>query len=154
VHVLEAPSLPHVCGQSLAELSSDDDPYTALFDLLAAEAAEGQIHRAICICWSYDEEQLALCVRHPRCMVGSDATTLAPDGPLAHQSFHGAYTWASWYLRRLVRERQELSLPEAVRRLTSMPAQMVGLKDRGELRPGFSCIGVGWQVGKSVGAEC
>src|SRR5215472_15705213 len=73
-----------------------------------------------------------------------------PDGPLAHQSFHGAYTWASWYLRRLVRERQELSLPEAVRRLTSMPAQTVGLKDRGELRPGFSCIGVGWQVGKSV----
>jgi N-acyl-D-amino-acid deacylase len=50
--------------------------------------------------------------------------------------FYGAFTWASWFLRRIVRERQALSLPEAVRRVTSLPAQRIGLSDRGVLRVG------------------
>ena len=33
-----------------------------------------------------------------------DASTLAPDGPLASEVFYGAYTWASWFWRRMVRE--------------------------------------------------
>ena len=51
-------------------------------------------------------------------MPESDATTLAIDGPLAGQSFLGAYTWAAYYLRRFVRERAVLSLQEGIHRLT------------------------------------
>jgi N-acyl-D-amino-acid deacylase len=69
-------------------------------------------------------------------MVGSDATALATDGPLRNQSFHGAYSWAAWFLRRFVREKKAMSLPEAIRRITSLPASRIGLKDRGVIREG------------------
>ena len=69
-------------------------------------------------------------------MVGSDATALAADGPLKDNTFHGAYTWASWFYRHFVRERKLLSPQEAVRRLTSLPAARLGLTDRGAIRKG------------------
>jgi N-acyl-D-aspartate/D-glutamate deacylase len=55
---------------------------------------------------------------------------------LGDEVFYGAFTWASWFLRRIVRERQALSLPEAVRRVTSLPAERIGLDDRGVLKHG------------------
>jgi len=61
---------------------------------------------------------------------------MAPTGPLAGQVFHGAYTWAAWYLRFCVQQEQVLSLPEAVRRLTSRPAERIGIPDRGVVRSG------------------
>ncbi len=73
---------------------------------------------------------------HPLCMPGSDATTLAPDGPLSGSVFHGSYTWAAWFFRYLVNQTRLLTAAEAVRRLTSMPAERVGLRDRGTLRTG------------------
>jgi N-acyl-D-amino-acid deacylase len=69
-------------------------------------------------------------------MPGSDATTLAPDGPLKASTFHGAYTWAAWFYRFMVRQEGLLTPAEAVRRLTAVPAERLGLSDRGLLRPG------------------
>ena len=51
---------------------------------------------------AYDEEEQREAFAHPCCVPGSDATTLAPDGPLAESFFHGAYTWASWFWRFMV----------------------------------------------------
>ena len=84
----------------------------------------------------YPEDDVARFFRHPLCSIASDATTLSPDGPLAGAVFHGAYTWAAWFLRRMVRERHELPIEEAIRRVTSLPASRIGLPDRGLLRPG------------------
>jgi N-acyl-D-amino-acid deacylase len=67
---------------------------------------------------------------------GSDATTLAPDGPLAGASFHGAYSWAAWFWRFTVREQRSLTPQEAVRRLTARPAERLGLAGRGVLDEG------------------
>jgi N-acyl-D-amino-acid deacylase len=67
---------------------------------------------------------------------GSDATTLAPDGSLAHSFFHGAYTWASWFWRFMVRDEELLTRADAVHRLTGQPAERIGLSDRGVLREG------------------
>jgi N-acyl-D-amino-acid deacylase len=67
---------------------------------------------------------------------GSDATTLAPDGSLAESFFHGAYTWASWFWRFMVRDERLLSPEDAVFRLTGQPAERIGLTDRGVLREG------------------
>ena len=85
---------------------------------------------------AYTEEQQREAFGHPLCVPGSDATTMAPDGPLAGQVFHGAYTWAAWYLGFCVREEKVLSLPEAVHRLTGAPAARLGLSGRGEVRVG------------------
>jgi N-acyl-D-aspartate/D-glutamate deacylase len=69
-------------------------------------------------------------------MPASDATTLAPDGPLADSHFHGAYTWASWFYRFMVREHRLLDPEEAIHRLTGLPASRLGLHDRGILETG------------------
>jgi N-acyl-D-aspartate/D-glutamate deacylase len=85
---------------------------------------------------AYTEASQKLAFSHPLCMPGSDATTLAPDGPLAHSIFHGAYTWASWYWRALVREWKLLTPEQAVNRLTGLPASILGLGDRGVIALG------------------
>ena len=48
-------------------------------------------------------------------MPGSDATTLAPDGPLRGSVFHGAYTWAAWFYRFTVQQERLFEPAEAVR---------------------------------------
>jgi N-acyl-D-aspartate/D-glutamate deacylase len=84
----------------------------------------------------YTEVEQAMAFAHPLCMPGSDATTLTPDGPLAGSVFHGAYTWASWFYRFMVRDRRLLTPEAAIRKLTSQPAAVLGLADRGTLRRG------------------
>ena len=59
-----------------------------------------------------------------------------PDGPLGDTWFHGAYTWASWFYRFMVRDERLLSAAQAVHKLTGQPAARLGLSDRGVLRPG------------------
>src|SRR5215204_3681871 len=85
---------------------------------------------------AYTEEQQRETFVHPLCGPGSDATTLAPDGPLASAFFHGAYSWAAWFWRFAVNHERMLSPAEAVHRLTGQPAGRVGLADRGVLREG------------------
>lgn len=109
------------------------DPLDTVYDLLLA--ANDQMHRLMVMIRCYTEKQQRHAFEHPLCMPGSDATALAPDGRLAGSVFHGAYTWAAWYYRFMVRETQTLTPAEAVRRMTSLPAERVGLGDRGILRP-------------------
>lgn len=127
---------PALRGRSLAEVSAlwQMDPYDAICELLLAELDD--LHGLMILAFTYRAEDLRAAFEHPDCMVGSDATALAPDGPLANSAFHGAYTWAAWFFRHFVRERGVLSTQEAVRRLTSLPAGRLGLTDRGTLRPG------------------
>jgi N-acyl-D-amino-acid deacylase len=68
--------------------------------------------------------------------VTSGRSTLAPDGRLACSFFHGAYTWAAWFWRFMVRDERLLSPAEAIHRLTAQPAERIGLADRGVLREG------------------
>ena len=127
---------PEYARRDLASIAADrrQTAPEAICDLLAA--APEALGTLMVIIHCYTEDQQAEAFLHPLCTPGSDATTLAPDGPLAPSFFHGAYTWAAWYLRFMVRERALLSLEEAVKRLTSDPAERVGLRDRGILRVG------------------
>jgi N-acyl-D-aspartate/D-glutamate deacylase len=110
------------------------EPLDAVYDLLARDTE--QLHRLLVLIRCYTEEQQREAFAHPLCVPGSDATTLAPDGRLAGSIFHGAYTWAAWFWRFLVRETRLLTPQEAVRRLTRAPAERLGLADRGVLRAG------------------
>lgn len=72
----------------------------------------------------------------PWVMVGSDASVRAPDGPLASDHPHPrAYGTFPRFLRRVL-DGGVLSLPEAVRRITALPAEAFGLAGRGCLVPG------------------
>jgi N-acyl-D-amino-acid deacylase len=122
-------------GKTLADLTpGGGDPLDTIMDILRNEGDD--IHRPLVLINMYPEGELAAFYQNPLCAVMSDSTTLCLDGPLASTVFYGAFTWASWFLRRVVRERQDLPLPEAIRRVTSLPAERIGLKDRGTLRAG------------------
>src|SRR5207253_6325805 len=147
VVLLDHPKFPQYSRKSFGELARKEgrDAYDIAFDILLADLE--QPNRAMVIIHAYTPDQQALMFSHPLCMPGSDATTLAPDGPLADSVFHGAYTWASWFFRFMVREQRALGLAEAVQRLTSAPAERVGLRDRGVLRPGAAADVVVFDAG-------
>jgi N-acyl-D-aspartate/D-glutamate deacylase len=136
VVLLDLPPWPHYSRRSVAEIAAErgQDPQDAALELLAAEPAGGPPFMVILLCYSADQQ--AEMFAHPGCVPASDATTLAPDGPLAGAAFHGAYSWAAWFWRFTVRERRLLSAAEAVHRMTGLPADILGLPDRGRLRVG------------------
>jgi N-acyl-D-amino-acid deacylase len=142
VVLLDHPRFQQYSRKSFGDLARAEgrDAYDIAFDILLAEVGNemrDQPHRAMVIIHAYTPDQQALMFSHPLCMPGSDATTLAPDGPLANSVFHGAYTWASWYFHFMVHERKLLTAAQAVQRLTQMPARRLGLADRGQIAEGY-----------------
>ncbi len=136
VVLLDNTLFPQYARRSLADIARErgQDAYEAAFDVLAGYGA--RVREPMVIIHCYSEQLQRITFGHPLCMPGSDATTLAPDGPLAGTIFHGAYSWASWFFRFMVRETGILSAAQAVHRLTGLPARTLGLADRGVLRPG------------------
>ena len=132
---------PEYARRDIATIAAErgQEPLDAVYDLLLGATDDrskmdpGQL---MVIIHAYTEEQQREAFAHPLCVPGSDATTMAPTGPLEGKVFHGAYTWAAWYLRFCVQQEKVLSLPEAIHRLTARPAERIGLQDRGVLRPG------------------
>lgn len=134
--LLDNAIVPQYARRDLASIAAerDEDPVETICDLL--RRALPNMAQLMVINHCHTESQQRETFLHPLCMPGSDATTLAPDGPLAASVFHGAYTWAAWFFRFLVRQERLLTAAEAVRRLTAVPAERFGLQDRGVLRPG------------------
>jgi N-acyl-D-amino-acid deacylase len=132
--LFDSSAQPGLSRKSIAEIAGDRDPLETICDILLGEIDD--LHALMVIAFAYKEEDIRGAFERPICAVGSDATALAPDGPLAGSSFHGAYTWAAWFFRHFVRDRRLFSPEEAIRRITSLPASRVGLKDRGVLRAG------------------
>jgi N-acyl-D-amino-acid deacylase len=79
-------------------------------------------------------------LRHPNAMPMSDVQALPPGDQARGLFIYGvsptAYGVFPQYLRRYVREKPVLSLEEAVRRITSLPAGLLGIADRGTIRAG------------------
>jgi N-acyl-D-amino-acid deacylase len=111
-----------------------EDPLEAALNLLAEENG----HVSACF-FSMDEADMKLALAHPLGCVATDGLAFAPYGPLSqgrpHPRSYGTYPRL---LGRYVREQKLLSLPEAIRKCTSLPASRVGLTDRGLLREGLA----------------
>ena len=143
--LLDNPFWPQYARRDLASIGADrgQHPLDAVYDLLlgAVEAP----HRLMVIIHAYTEDEQREAFAHPLCVPGSDATTLAPDGPLADSWFHGAYTWASWFYRFMVRDEKLLTPAQAVHKLTAQPAARNtrrGLRQRSDDSPGASAMRV------------
>jgi N-acyl-D-amino-acid deacylase len=126
---------PQYEGLSIRALgvATGKPPITAALDLIAAE--EGMvsgIHRAMC------DEDIDMVLREPITMIGSDGVAQEVSGPLADGKTHPrSFGTFPRVLSRYVRERGVLTLSEAIRRMTSLPAQRIGLSDRGRLAAGM-----------------
>ena len=134
--LLNCPAQPQWARRSVADIGDElgTDPLDTVFDILLAH--EESLHEPMIAAFAYDVADVLPAFEYGDCMVGSDATALAPDGPLAESMFHGAYTWAAWFFREFVRDRRLLSPEEAIRRITSLPASRLNLADRGVIRRG------------------
>ena len=138
VRLLNSVENPELIGETLEDIGKmrGVDPYDAVFDLLLEEAPG--IHRLFWTSNSFRVEDMKLCLEQSDCAVISDTKALAPWGMLGGEvgSLSG-YGWTSEFLSKYVRDEKTLSLSEAIRRMSSLPAQRLGLKDRGVLKEGY-----------------
>jgi len=122
-------------GLRLAEIARQrgEDPIEALFDVLLADQAQtGAIY------FLMSEEDVQQAMKQPWVSVGTDYPAVRTEGPLSTWKPHPrAYGTFPRILGRYVREQKLLRLEEAVRKMTWLAAQRVGLGDRGLLVPGF-----------------
>jgi N-acyl-D-aspartate/D-glutamate deacylase len=115
-------------GRSVQDIadSTGADPVDAAVDVLLAEQL-----KVTMVMYSMHEDDLVLALEHPDTMIGSDG--LPPGlGGKPHPRMYGTFPRV---LSRYVRDRKVLSLPEAVRKMTSLPASTFGLRDRGLVEP-------------------
>ncbi len=122
-------------GLTIAELAARRgvDPWTAYFDVIVEEQ-----DRAVGLFDYMDPEEIKSTLRHPLVMICSDGwvapkeertSATAPYQPCTFGEFPGV-------LQRFVVEEPVLTLPNAIYKMTGMPAKRLGLKDRGLIREG------------------
>lgn len=115
-------AMPDAGGRYLHDLAAEH----GLTDLAMAE----RLQPAGAIYFMMDEADVQTVLRHPRAMIGSDGI---PHDPRPHPRLWGTFARV---LGHYVRELNLMPLEEAVRRMTSLPADTFGLADRGRLAPG------------------
>ena len=122
-------------GKNLSEIAeiTGKDPFTAAIDLLIDEALLVQVVRFI-MC----EEDVIFVLSSRLSCIGTDASARAPYGFLGMGKPHPrAYGTFPRVLGKYVRDMGILRLEEAVRKMTSLPAERLGIWDRGLIRPGM-----------------
>jgi N-acyl-D-aspartate/D-glutamate deacylase len=134
VMVASSPRRRDAEGRRLTEIAQARgmEPLDAALELIAD--GEGQGHM---ILFQLDERDLRRALAHPRVMIGSDGSALAPYGDMAGGKPHPrSYGTFPRVLGEYAREQRLLGLPEAVHKMTGLPARRLGLRDRGVIRPG------------------
>ena len=82
------------------------------------------------------EEDVRTVMKLPWVAIASDGSAINLDAPGVPHPRN--YSTAVRVLGHYVRDQKVLTLPEAVRKMTSLPAQILGLKDRGQIKEGFA----------------
>jgi N-acyl-D-amino-acid deacylase len=135
ITMLRAPKSDEVTGKTIGAIARerDADPFDVYFDLLVRNGDEAEA-----IFDYIDEANIRMLLQHPYVMICSDGQVLAPYGFLNDPPPYSPCSYGEFpgVLERYVRQEPVLSLQEAIRKMTSFPAQRLGLGDRGALRPG------------------
>jgi N-acyl-D-amino-acid deacylase len=122
-------------GQTLAKIAATQQkaPLDALFDLVLADKGQtGAIY------FIANEDDLHYGLKQPWTSIGLDAGELSLDGPLYEPHSHPrAFGSMPRLLGHYVRDEQLLPLEQAIRKITSLPAQRERLRDRGLLRENY-----------------
>jgi len=129
------PALKPLVGKRLSVIAREQkkDPLDALMDLVLEDQGATSFTSFI-----MDEPDVRLALQHSWSAFCNDSGIQATDGPLSAGLPHPrAYGSFPRILGKYVREEKLLSLEAAVRKASSFPAQILGLRDRGLLREGF-----------------
>ncbi len=121
-------------GKDLEEIADQwsVEPAEAAIRLLELEDGSVSI-----VGHAMSQENVDMVLSHPLVMIGSDGGSIAPEGPAGRARPHPRhYGTCARVLGHFVRERGLMDLATAVRKMTSMPADQVGLADRGRIARG------------------
>jgi dihydroorotase/N-acyl-D-amino-acid deacylase len=133
--VFQNPALVPLQGKTLAEVAKmrGKDAIDTLFDLLIEDNA----YTAVAV-FGMSEPDVLLALKQPWVSVCNDSQGTATDGILGKEHPHPrAYGTFPRILRKYVREDHQLTLPEAIRKFSALPAQRMHLADRGVLKQGM-----------------
>lgn len=114
---------PEMAGKTLAEIAH-------AWEIEQIEAAR-RLQPAGAIYHSISEEDMRRILQHPATMIGSDGL---PNDPMPHPRLWGTFPRV---LGHYCRDEKLFSLPEAIHKMTGLPAQRFGLSHRGLIREGF-----------------
>jgi dihydroorotase/N-acyl-D-amino-acid deacylase len=132
---LQKPENKQYEGKRMDEVAKEmgKDPLDALCDLLISEGGSAEA-----VYFSMSEADVELAMKQPWLGVGSDGVAVSTAMTFIgkpHPRFYGTFPRV---LGVYVREKEVLTLPDAIRKMTSFAAQITGLTDRGLLRPGMA----------------
>lgn len=125
------PENKHLEGKTVAEAAAEagSDPLEFCFDLVVAEKAG-----VASVVFGMDEADVKTIMAHPLTMIGSDGSSMPITGPgKPHPRNFSTFVRV---LAKYALAEQVISLEEAVRKMTSLPASRMRLFDRGMIRPG------------------
>jgi N-acyl-D-amino-acid deacylase len=135
IGVIQNPELKQFQGKRLTDVAKawNKDPMDALFDFLIADKAFTE-----CAVFGMSEPDVALALQQPWVSIDNDSSGTSPEGILGEEHPHPrAYGTFPRILRKYVREEKMLTLPEAIRKFSALPAQRMRLTDRGVLKQGM-----------------
>jgi dihydroorotase/N-acyl-D-amino-acid deacylase len=135
IGVVKNPQLLPLQGKTLAEIAKiwNKDPMDALFDLLIEDHALTSV-----AVFGMSEPDVVLALQQPWVSVDNDSSGASPDGILGQEHPHPrAYGTFPRILRKYVREEHKLTLEDAIRKFSALPAQRMRLTDRGVLKAGL-----------------
>lgn len=128
-------SLRRYIGKTLADVAAErgTSPAETAMDLVVEDGS-----RVEAVYFLMSEENVKRKLALPWISLDSDAGSLAPEGLFLKSNPHPrAYGCFARLLGKYVREERVLALEEAIRRLTTLPAETLRLHRRGSLRPGY-----------------
>jgi len=136
IAVVQNPELKPLQGKRLSEVAAlwKEDAIDALCDLLIKDGAFTEV-----AVFGMDEPDVALALKQPWVSVDNDSQGTSPEGLLGEEHPHPrAYGTFPRILRKYVREEHLLTLEDAIRKFTALPAQRMRLTDRGVLKAGMA----------------
>jgi len=135
ITAVQNPALAGLEGRRLDGIAKSwhEAPLDALLDILIKDHAATDV-----AVFGMAQPDVTLAIRQPWISICDDAAAQAPTGPLGKGNPHPrAYAAFSRVITKYVREDHVLTLPEAIRKMTALPAQRMGLARRGVIKDGM-----------------